>query len=212
MKSAPAGKSPFRDARFLFFIFALLPVRTLFAHQWLTMPEYVLRSYSQEVADKMEWLVDSINPAVIFFGVPTITALTKRFHVVTMMIVGSLVSAASTFLLCFGPSTSLLITYFVIFSIGESLWSSRFLEYSAELAPEGRVAQYMGVANMPWFAAKTTTGLYSGWVLERFCPATGPQRTGTMWLIYGAIAMASPLLLIAGRKWVQSGMAPAPAR
>ncbi|MCA9591098.1 MAG: MFS transporter [Myxococcales bacterium] len=210
--SAPAGKSPFRDARFLFFIFALLPVRTLFAHQWLTMPEYVLRSYSQEVADKMEWLVDSINPAVIFFGVPTITALTKRFHVVTMMIVGSLVSAASTFLLCFGPSTSLLITYFVIFSIGESLWSSRFLEYSAELAPEGRVAQYMGVANMPWFAAKTTTGLYSGWVLERFCPATGPQRTGTMWLIYGAIAMASPLLLIAGRKWVQSGMAPAPAR
>ena len=41
-----------RNPRFLFFIFALLPVRTLFAHQWLTMPEYVLRSYPQDVADK----------------------------------------------------------------------------------------------------------------------------------------------------------------
>lgn len=200
------GRSPFKDARFLFFIFALLPVRTLFAHQWLTMPEYVLRSYSQEVADKMEWLVDSINPAVIFLGVPTITALTKRFHVLTMMIVGSLVSAASTFLLCFGANTTLLVSYFVIFSVGEALWSSRFLEYSAELAPEGRVAQYMGVANMPWFVAKTTTGLYSGWVLERFCPAEGPKRAATMWLLYGAIAMLSPVLLVAGRRWVKSGM------
>jgi proton-dependent oligopeptide transporter, POT family len=29
---------PFLDLRFIFFIFVLLPVRTLFAHQWLTLP------------------------------------------------------------------------------------------------------------------------------------------------------------------------------
>jgi dipeptide/tripeptide permease len=202
----PPGKSPFRDARFLFFIFALLPVRTLFAHQWLTMPEYVLRSYPHEIADRMEWLVDSVNPLIIFLGVPTITALTKRFHVLTMMITGSLVSAAATFMLVPGPNTGMLIGYFVIFSVGEALWSSRFLEYAAELAPEGRVAQYMGVANLPWFVAKTTTGFYSGVVLEHFVPKDGPQRTGTMWLLYGAIAMASPMALILARKWVRSGM------
>lgn len=201
-----AGKSPFRDARFLFFIFALLPVRTLFAHQWLTMPEYVLRSYPHEVADRMEWLVDSINPLIIFLGVPTITALTKRFHVLSMMITGSIVSAAATFLLCFGAHTSMLITYFVVFSIGEALWSSRFLEYSAELAPEGRVAQYMGVANLPWFVAKTTTGFYSGFVLEHFVPHDGPNRSGSMWFLYGIIAMMSPVSLILARRWVRSGM------
>ncbi len=199
-------KSPFRDARFLFFIFALLPVRTLFAHQWLTMPEYVLRCYPPEVTDRMEWLVDSMNPMVIFIGVPTITALTKRFHVLTMMIVGSLVSAAATFLLVPGPHTSMLILYFVIFSIGEALWSSRFLEYAAELAPEGRVAQYMGVANLPWFVAKTTTGFYSGFILERFVPKEGEQRTGTMWLLYGCIALISPIALIVASKWVRGGM------
>ncbi len=203
---ATPTKSPFKDTRFLFFIFALLPVRTLFAHGWLTMPEYVLRSYPHEIADRMEWLVDSVNPLIIFLGVPTITALTKRFHVLSMMIVGSLVSAVATFLLVPGPHTGMLLAYFVVFSIGEALWSSRFLEYAAELAPPGRVAQYMGVANLPWFLAKTTTGFYSGVMLEHFVPKDGEQRTGTMWLIYGVIAMASPVSLIAARKWLRAGM------
>jgi hypothetical protein len=76
----------------------------------------------------------------------------------------------------------------------------------------------MGIANLPWFLAKTTTGFYSGFMLERFCPKDGPKATGTLWLIYGIIAMASPLGLIAARKWLLRGMggkkeaaAPAPA-
>jgi POT family proton-dependent oligopeptide transporter len=154
----------------------------------------------------MEWLVDSVNPIIIFFGVPTLTALTKRYHVLTMMIIGSLVSASATFLLCGGPHTSMLIAYFFVFSIGEALWSSRFMEYSAELAPPGRTAQYMGIANLPWFVAKTTTGFYSGFILERFCPKDGPKHTEVMWLIYGAIAMLSPIGLFAARKWLRAGM------
>ena len=204
--SKDKSKSPFRDMRFMFFIFMLLPVRTLFAHQWLTMPEYVLRAYPQEIADRMEWLVDSVNPIIIFFGVPIITAMTKRFHVLTMMIIGSGVSAAATFLLCGGPHTSMLIAYFFVFSIGEALWSSRFMEYSAELAPPGRTAQYMGIANLPWFVAKTTTGFYSGWILEHFCPKDGPKNTEVMWLIYGAIAMLSPIGLMLASKWLRAGM------
>lgn len=202
------AKSPFKDPRFMFFIFMLLPVRTLFAHQWLTMPEYVLRAYPQNIADRMEWLVDSVNPIIIFFGVPLLTALTKRYHVLTMMIVGAGVSAAATFLLSGGPNTGMLIGFFFVFSIGEALWSSRFMEYAAELAPPGRTAQYMGVASLPWFVAKATTGLYSGFMLEHFCPKDGPKNTGTMWLIYGAIALLSPIGLLLARKWLLVGMAP----
>jgi len=135
------SEGPFGNTRFLFFIFMLLPVRTLFAHQWLTMPEYILRSYPKGVGDKMEWLVNWINPMIIFVGVPIATVLTRRFHVYTMMIVGSLVSAVPTFLLCFGPDLKLLLAYFVLFSVGEALWSARFLEYASELAPVGRVAR-----------------------------------------------------------------------
>lgn len=202
-------EGPFGNARFIFFIFMLLPVRTLFAHQWLTMPEYILRAYPQAVGDKMEWLVDWINPGIIFVGVPLLTALTRRANVYTMMIIGSLVSAAPTFLLCFGPDLKTLLAYFVIFSIGEALWSARFLEYASELAPPGRVAQYMGLANIPWLLAKGTTGLYSGYLLATYCPDRTPVaqlHTGTLWFIYGSIAMISPIGLWLARKWVRRGL------
>ena len=207
-------EGPFSNARFIFFIFMLLPVRTLFAHQWLTMPQYILRAYNHDVADHMEWLVNWINPGIIFLGVPLAVAFTRHINVYTMMIIGTLVSAAPTFLLCGGPNLTMLITYFVVFSIGEALWSARFLEYASELAPPGRVAQYMGLANIPWLLAKGTTGFYSGWILATYCPEnTAPQQlqTGTMWLIYSFIAMISPIGLWLARKWVMTGMHTKPA-
>jgi MFS family permease len=200
-------EGPFANPRFLFFVFMLLPVRTLFAHQWLTVPEYILRAYSKEVADRMEWLVNWTNPLVIFLGVPVLTALTRRVDVYTMMIVGTLVSAAPTYLLAFGPSLGLLIAYLVVFSVGEALWFPRFLEYAAELAPPGRVAQYMGLAQVPWLLAKGTTGFYSGYMLATFCPANTPPdqlHTGIMWLVYATIGMTSPLGLWLARRWVRS--------
>lgn len=203
------GDGPFSNTRFLFFIFMLLPVRTLFAHQWLTMPTYILRAYSPDVGNNMEKLVNWINPGIIFFGVPLITAMTRRVNVYTMMILGSLVSAVPTFLLCGGPNLYWLITYFVVFSIGEAMWSARFLEYASELAPEGRIAQYMGLANIPWLLAKGTTGFYSGAMLNHFCPDGTPAaqlHTQQMWFIYGCIALASPLGLWMARKWVMAGL------
>lgn len=200
---------PFSNRRFIFFIFMLLPVRTLFAHQWLTMPEYILRAYSPEVGNRMEWLVNWTNPAIIFFGVPIATALTRRVNVYKMMIIGSLVSALPTFLLCAGPHLWLLISYLVLFSVGEALWSARFLEYASELAPPGRLAQYMGLANIPWLLAKGTTGFYSGVLLERFCPRGVPVeqlQTETLWLIYGCIAMISPIGLALAGRWVRQGL------
>lgn len=201
-------EGPFTNVRFIFFIFMLLPVRTLFAHQWLTMPEYILRAYEKGVGDRMEWLVNWINPAIIFFGVPIATALTRRINVYTMMIVGTFISAAPTFLLCAGPSLELLIAYFVLFSIGEALWSARFYEYASELAPPGRLAQYMGLANIPWLLAKGTTGFYSGLMLQNYCPADVPAeqlQTGTLWFVYGCIAMISPIGLVLARRWVMGG-------
>ena len=71
--------------------------------------------------------------------------------------------------------------YVVVFSFGEALWSSRFLEYVANLAPAGQVGAYMGLAGIPWFLAKMTTGLYSGAMIQKFIPQGGPLDSGTMW-------------------------------
>jgi proton-dependent oligopeptide transporter, POT family len=93
----------------------------------------------------------------------------------------------------------------VLFAIGEALWSPRFFQYAAELAPEGKVAQYMGLANLQWFAAKMVTGLYAGWFLAHYCPEDGPRNTGFMWTIYGLMGLVTPIGLLIGRRWVMRG-------
>jgi MFS family permease len=208
---APATwrQHPLADARFLYFIAILLGVRTLFAHQWLTMPDYVTRCFPPEVGARFEW-ISALNPAIIVVGTPLVAMLTSRVPVLTMMIVGTSVSAAATLLLVPGPDLTMLLTYVVVFSIGEALWSSRFLEYVAEIAPPDQLGTYMGVANVPWFFAKFTTGLYSGWMLQRFVPppdAGLPQDSSTMWTIYAVIAATSPVGLILASPWLRRAKA-----
>jgi proton-dependent oligopeptide transporter, POT family len=196
---------PFVDARFLFFIFILLPVRTLFAHQFLTLPDYVLRCFPAHVGARYEWF-QGLNPLIIVIFVPLFAALTRKVNIITMMILGTAVSALTTFILVPGPHLTTLILYVVFFSLGEAMWSSRFLEYVADLAPAGQVGAYMGLAGIPWFLAKFTTGWYSGAMIARFLPAGGPQDSGTLWLVYALFACLSPLGLLLGRRWVLRGV------
>lgn len=192
---------PIMDSRFLFFIFALLPVRTLFAHQWLTIPGYVTRAFPAEVGAKLEW-IQGLNPMIIVLAVPALAALTRKVRVIDVMIAGTLLSAAATFLLSGAPNLTLLLAYIVIFTIGEAVWASRFLEYVSDLAPAGKLGVYMGLAGLPWFLAKTVTGFYAGEMLDMFVPAEGGGSPGTLWIIHGAIAMISPVALVLGRRWL----------
>ncbi len=195
---------PLLNPRFSFFIFVLLPVRTLFAHQWLTVPDYVFRCFPEAVHDKFEW-INIFNPLIIVIFVPLIAAATRKVKVIDMMIVGTVLSAVTTFLLVRQPDVRFLLAYVILFSLGEAAWSSRFLEYVADLAPAGKVGAYMGIAGLPWFLAKFTTGFYSGAMLAHFVPETGPQDPATMWLLYGIFACLSPIGLVLGRRWILEG-------
>jgi len=89
-------------------------------------------------------------------------------------------------------------------TLGEAMWQPRFLQYAAEIAPEGRTGAYMGVAQFPWFLTKVIVPLYSGSALARWCPepGTGSLQTGTMWLVFGIFAMMTTLLLILAKGWL----------
>jgi len=193
---------PLADRRFTFFIFILIPVQTLFAHNWLTLPQYVDRALGSVGHNYMEFFVN-LNPILIFILTPMVAALTRKANVYKMMIIGTFVMAAPTFFLAIKPSIWLLLAYLVTMSIGEAMWQPRFLQYAAEIAPPGKTGAYMGVAQFPWFLTKVVTALYAGWFLMRFCPENGPQNTTTMWFIYGCIALISPIALILANGWVQ---------
>jgi MFS family permease len=193
---------PLADGKFAFFIFALIPVQTLFAHQWLTLPMYVARAYEGTWIGENFEVATNFNPLLIFVLVPMVAAVTGKRKTYPLMIVGSLVMASPTFLLALGPNPWMLGVYLLLSSLGEAIWQPRFLQYAAEIAPKGRTGAYIGVAQFPWFLTKVVTGLYSGWFLANYCPTEGPEDTPTMWWIYGCVAMLSTALLILARPWL----------
>lgn len=193
---------PLADLKFAFFIFCLIPVQTLFAHNWLTIPMYVERAYRGTwVGDNFE-VASNFNPLLIFILVPIVTALTQKAKVYNMMIWGTLVMSVPTFLLAIGTNGYLLFAYLVLTTVGEAMWQPRFLQYAAEIAPEGKTGIYMGVAQFPWFLTKMITSIYSGWFLANYVPKEGEIHPEQMWFIYGLIAVSSTVMLVLAKGWL----------
>lgn len=200
------ARHPLANAKFFFFIFALIPVQTLFTYNWLVLPQYINRAYEGWIGQYFE-IAANMNPILIFILVPIITALTQKAKVYKMMILGTTVMAAPAFLLVLGPYPVLLFSYIFVMTIGEAMWQPRFLQYAAEIAPEGRTGEYMGVAQLPWFLTKLLVPLlYSGYIMENYCPTEGVQNTEMMWFIFGLIAISSPVLLLLARSWMKQGI------
>jgi MFS family permease len=198
---------PLKDFRFLYFIFILIFVQTLFAHNWLTLPLYTSRAFEGFVSENFEFFVN-LNPILIFILTPMVTALTSKKNTYTMMIIGTAVIASPTFILALGPTFTNLLAYLIIMTIGEAMWQPRFLQWVAEIAPKNMTGIYMGIGQFPWFLTKVITSLYSGWFLIQYCPADTPpseMNTQMMWLIYGFIAIISPLGLLLARGWMMKG-------
>ncbi len=198
---------PIRDLRFMFFIFILIPVQTLFAHNWLTLPVYYKRAFTGVVSDNFEFFTN-FNPLLIFILTPMVAALTIKKDTYKMMIYGTFVMAFPTFILALGPSIYTVFAYLTLMTIGEAMWQPRFLQWVAEIAPKGMTGIYMGIGQFPWFLTKVVTSLYSGWFLMHYAPEgvdPSQMNTETMWLIYGCIAMVSSIGLFFARGWMQKG-------
>jgi POT family proton-dependent oligopeptide transporter len=200
---------PFRDMRFVFFIFILVPVQTLFAHNWLTIPYYLDRAFVGTIVGEYFEFFSNLNPILIFILAPIIAAITSRANVYKMMIVGTFIMAMPTFLLVIGPNTFFFLIYIFIMTIGEAMWQPRFLQWIAEIAPEGRTGAYMGIGQFPWFLTKLITASYSGYFIANYVPQPDsglPQKTGEMWFFYAIIAMISPITLLLAKKWMMTSM------
>jgi MFS family permease len=194
---------PLANGKFAFFIFALMPVQTLFTYNWFILPQYIKRAYEGGWIGRYFEVMSNLNPPLIFVFVPIIAVFTLKRKVYNMMVLGTFIMAAPAFLLALGPNPYRLAVYILLMTIGEAMWQPRFLQYAAEIAPEGRTGQYMGVAQLPWFLTKVLVPLiYSGKVLAHYCPSEGPKDTQKMWLIFACIAICSTVLLLLAKGWI----------
>jgi dipeptide/tripeptide permease len=214
---------------YLAMIGLLVFVRLTFYHFHYTFPTYGIRVFGEGV--KIGSMFGVLNPLMIVFLVPLIAAITTKVRSYWMLLIGTFISSGSVFLATLDPSNFAflgeswfgdlvfdrwleipvgrrdpfymsLVVFFIVFTIGEAIWSPRLMQFTAEIAPPGREGTYVALSYLPYFGAKFIAAPMSGWLLATYTPDTTAQLTDhyMVWVWIGGTAIITPLGMLFFRK------------
>lgn len=206
---------------FVLFVSLLVLVRAVFVHAHSTWPTYMLRDFGRDTPQEAIW---ALNPLLIIFLTPLVGSLTSRFSAWWVILIGSFITTSSLLFMVahepfeaaaratlgglFGPDAHYERTgaylFVIVLSIGEALWSPRLYEYIALMAPKGRESSYMGLAEIPLFAAKIPVGVVSGLLIATYCAEDQPCRSEPIWLIVFATTLAGPLVALLFSRFIRA--------
>lgn len=187
--------------RFVAFTLLLINLKAIFRHLDATLPTYLLRVFGSGVP---KGLIYSINPFVIMFLTPVVSALTTHYAHYDMIKYGGYLTALSPFFLAVSTSIWATICMVIVLSLGEAVWSPRTYDYTMSIAPEGKEASFAALATAPLFLATVPVGLMSGFLVSTFLPEDGgPQQPRMLWLVVGLTTMISPVLITLLERWIR---------
>lgn len=214
--------------KFLAFLGFAAFVRLIFYQMHYTYPKFGIRELGSGAPIGRLWAVNSL---LILFLVPIVGALTQKISAYRMVIFGSVIAAASVYIMALPPAWFqgladgwlghwlghgflrldgpvnpfyvMIFLYVVWLSIGEAFFSPRLYEYAAAIAPKGQEASYMSLSYLPFFVAKLLVGMISGVLLARFCPEFGPRNSSMLWLIIALSTTIAPLGLILFKRFIR---------
>jgi proton-dependent oligopeptide transporter, POT family len=222
-------ESAFR--KLLLFLVLTIGVRLVFTHQFLVMPKYYTRVLT---SDFELGLANAINPLIIVIGLILIIPVINRFATVKLVIIGMAISASSLLFMAVPLEWILrlpfintvtqayffiIVAQILVFAFGELIFSPRFTEYTASVAPKDKVSSYMALSALPAFISKPINGFASGILISMYCydgikPKIETGNVGYwqspefMWLIYLILAVMSPVVVIALRDFITSKSEP----
>ncbi len=205
--------------KLIVFLVLTLGVRLVFTLQFLVMPQYYTRTVGE---DFKLGIINSFNPAIIVIGLIAIIPILKKFSTVKLMISGMSISAFAMVFMAIPAEWYFVLpgvetlgqAYFLaivlqifVFAFGELLFSPRFSEYVARVAPKDKVASYMSLSALPMFIAKPINGVVGGLLVSYLCydGIAAKMDTGHisfwdspefMWTIYLIMAVISPVAII----------------
>lgn len=202
----------------------ILGARAVFSYSYLLMPKYWLRTIGPDAAIGT---LQAINPILVVVGIVLFVPLAGRFRLFSMLVYGAMISCLSLFTLAlpwqlFSGDLAwahylMSILCMVVLSTGEVVWSPKLYEYTAAIAPPGQEGTYLGLSQVPWFAAKTLVSVLSGHFLLRWCPeGIGPrlaagevpywESPAAMWLVLGLYGLAGCAVALMLRGWLTRGL------
>ncbi|HEX4120848.1 MAG TPA: MFS transporter [Verrucomicrobiae bacterium] len=214
--------------RLIVFLMLIAFLKLIFMQMYYVFPTFGIRELGPGAPVGKLWAINSI---MVILLVPTVGALTQRFSAYTMVIVGGVISAGSVFVMTMPtawfaamangwvgnaighdylslkgevhPYYVMIAIFVILLSIGEAFYSPRVYEYAAAIAPKGQEASYGALSYVPFLLAKLLIGTFSGFLLARFCPETGPRHSQMLWLAVGLTSLVAPVGLLALRRLIK---------
>lgn len=200
--------------KYLIVCLLTINLKQIFRHLDATLPKYQTRAFG---CDVRVGLIYSINPFLIILLVPPVQAMLTKFNHYDVIHFGSYISGISAFAMVFWQTNWASAVFVVLLSLGESIWSPRWYDYSMSIAPRGREAIFSAAAAAPLFFAKLPTGYLSGWLLQKWCPNNRactdsplpldqwrPCQGRYVWLVIGLLTLSTPICLLLGSRWLRS--------
>lgn len=99
-----------------------------------------------------------------------------------------------------------MMVFFLVFTVGEAIWSPRLMQFTAEIAPKGKEGTYIALSVLPWFAAKFVVGPMSGILVDTYVPLSESGEImssypghAMVWVWIGAMALLTPIGLLVFR-------------
>jgi len=132
-------------------------------------------------------LMSAFNPLTIVIMGPFLSRFMDKYESLKLMIVGMFIFVAGLLILGMIPIWYMMIIGFIIFSIGEFLTHPNFISYVSKIAPEHKVALYMGYAFLPSAAGNVFGSLFGGVMWDTL--AVGNGRPSFFWAIYAGIGL-----------------------
>jgi MFS family permease len=210
--------------RLLAFLLLIAFLKLIMTQMDYVYPKFGIRELGEGAPIGRLWAINSI---LVVLLVPVVGALTQRYSAYRMVTLGSLLTAASVFILAMPtawfepladgvvgrwlghgylglkgsvhPYYVMIALFVVLFSVGETFYSPRVYEYAAAIAPKGQEGSYSALSYVPFLLSKLLVGTFSGILLARYCPEDGVRHSGTMWLMVALTATVAPVGLIALR-------------
>jgi MFS family permease len=168
LERPPAVKSVWRDRTAIEFLFAIFLVNLVFMQNQGALPLYVVRDlHHRESFYGMMFVVNTL--LIVAIEVPLNLFMSHWPHRNALML-GIFLTALGFGALAFGSGTAFIMGTVVVWTFGEMITFPGSTAYVADIAPPGRVGEYMGA-----FSSVLSLALVVGpWLgvaaLDRFGP------------------------------------------
>jgi len=157
-----------KDKIFISLVFLLMLTMVVYLNMNTTLPVFLQRQFA--ITPQQFGYLLSLNAAMVVLFTFFITKITKRYHRMDMMVLGTLLYAIGFGMYGFTSTYIMFLVAMAIITIGEIISSPIYQAAAADFAPADMRGRYMAVLNWGFSISHAFGPLAAGYVMEKLNP------------------------------------------